>query len=202
MINMISNINIYFKKENNKTINQGDIFEDIEIPYLIGDNLYFLKFPYIIIVSQDCDLTQDFNKRNFRIENPKNLTSKDKSAFDKFLPSILVTPAFPADDLREGTHLSDIFEEIYSFEKFHVNRINSKSFKKIKNNEIPRYHFLEDSENFHIPELCVDFKQLYSLPRDYLYENIKQYYCSLNVLFRENFSQRFYNFHSRIGLPD
>lgn len=42
-------------------------------------------------------------------------------------------------------------------------------WKKIIQNETPRYHYLKKSEKFEIPELVLDFKRYYSISREYLY---------------------------------
>jgi hypothetical protein len=68
-------------------------------------------------------------------------------------------------------------------------------------NEIPRYHYLNFSEN-DMPELIVDFKHFFTINRDLLYKNIDSKLCSLDDLFKEKLSQRFSQFISRIGLPE
>ena len=55
-----------------------------------------------------------------------------------------------------------------------------------------------------MPELVIDFKHYYSVPRDlfYLRKEESEYMARLNVPFRELVSQRFAYFLSSVGLPE
>ena len=113
------------------------------------------------------------------------------------VPSILLCPAYPADKLREGNHLSFL-----GLKMSRIGKTKSTSWKTLKHNDNPRYHFLNKSELTDLPELVIDFKRYYSVSRDYLYEIYNNCYSiSLNELYREDLSNRFFNFQSRIGLP-
>jgi hypothetical protein len=159
-----------------------------------------ITLPYLIVLSQDCDLESDFNKREVMKKDFLNDKSK-KQCYNKFLDSILICPAFPAEDLREGLHLKGM-ERI-------VERINSKEWDKVKKNDNYRYHYLDEEtikkdrkKEVIIPQLAVDFKKYYTIPRNYLYFYKKtNYKASLNELIREDISNRFAYFQSRIGLP-
>ena len=191
---------------------QGDILRDVNV--IVGydsDQKNFKEFemPYMIILSQECDLDKDFESYQTysKISSEKNLlklnindcSKEDKqqiiSMYDKLLPSILACPAFPAAQLREGTHL-------IKYNNYQMQKINSKKWNTIKHNETPRYHFLNACPDFQVPELIIDFKHYYTLPTEYVYSIFdKSYVGSLNELYRERTSQRFVNYLSRIGLP-
>lgn len=54
-----------------------------------------------------------------------------------------------------------------------------------------------------LPELVIDFKHYYAIPRDTLFRMYPEHYLvTINQLFRESLSQRFSNYLSRIGLPE
>ena len=109
----------------------------------------------------------------------------------------MLCPAYPADKVREGKHLSFL-----GLEMSNLGKTKSTSWNNIKHNDNPRYHFLNESELIDLPELVIDFKRYYAVSRDYLYEIYEECYCiSLNELYREDLSNRFFNFQSRIGLP-
>lgn len=211
---MKSNIASMYRKHNSLKIFQGDIFRDVNVVVDYNDDYKdFNEFvmPYIIVLSQDCDLEQDFRSYqkyvNFNDEGVNlleldmdNCSKDDKdiivSMYDKFLPSILICPAFPAEQLKDGTHLNN-------YNNYSLPRINSRRWKIIKNNETPRYHFLNNYPEYQIPKLVIDFKRYYTLPTHYLYSVFEEsYMASLNELYRERISQRFVNYLSRIGLPD
>ena len=80
--------------------------------------------------------------------------------------------------------------------------IDSKRWKIVQNNQNPRYHFLKGEKMYQVPNIVIDFKHYYTIPRDELYKNYKNHYIgSINELFREALSQRFAYYLSRIGLP-
>lgn len=201
-----------YRRHDSFKIFQGDILRDINV--VVGYDENHKKFksfimPYIVILSQDCDLNQDYNsyQKFVKFSSDFNLLKLDESScskdekdsilsmYDKLLPSILICPAFPAEQLREGTHLK-------SYNNYILPKINSKKWNTVKNNETPRYHYLKNYQKYQIPELVIDFKRYYTLSTSYLYSVFqKGYVGSLNELYRERVSQRFVNYLSRIGLP-
>ena len=185
---MKSKIDSIFIKHNEERICQGDIFRDFEYieysPTREETSTGIIKtFPYLLVLSQDCDLEWDCENRT---------NSEDTQ--DKFLFSILVCPGYLSEELRKGIHLEDY--------KLKMQTINSERWGNIKINQNPRYHFLKGEKTFQIPDLVLDFKHYYAISRDVLYENFEDYYIgSINELFREALSQRFAYYLSRIGLP-
>lgn len=189
---------IYYKKSDSHKISQGDLLTDVKIP-IFNKTLDVISSPYLIVLSQDCDLNQDFDAHtqiktiNFD-ESPKKISS----FHNKMIPSILLVPAYPEDNLREGTHLNFL-----DLEMSKIGKKKDTRWKILVQNETPRYHYLKGSQDFDIPNLVLDFKRYYSLSRDYLYSVYEECYSlSLKTLYREDLSNRFFNFQSRIGLPD
>lgn len=188
---MKSKIEDFYIRHNSDRICQGDIFRDFnyqEKVEIINKKIKVYKriIPYLIVLTQDCDLESDF--RNFQQLDDNH---------DKILQHILVCPAYPSEKLREGTHLKE--------SKFNMQKINSNLWSQVKSNNNSRYHYLNKNKNkeLQISEFVIDFKHYYSIPRDELYNNYpKLYLGTLNELFRERLSQRFANYLSRIGLPD
>lgn len=185
-----SRIKNRYKKFSSR-VRQGDILKNISIVlgFSTSDEKKVLpsyfNFNYGIVVSQDCDLLSDYRER-------KN-NSPDKKQ-DKYLPTILICPAYLWEDFKEGKH----------FENWSMQAFNSSNYKKLqKNDEYKRFHYLPGEVKFFIPELVIDFKHFITIPRDSLYKKRNKIYTvSLNELFREELSQRFTNYLSRIGLPE
>ena len=184
-------IDSLYHKHNGDRIYQGDILRDVLLVEMhftdeTGGNYKVeeKKLPYIVVLTQDCDLEQDFIKRN-----------KIAEKHDKYMESILVCPAYQAESFREGTHL----------EKFDLTmeRWNSEKYAQIKKQQNDRFHFLGGYQPFQVPDLVIDFKHYYTIPRDIAYFLMKNnhYLASLRQLFREDLSHRFSFFLSRIGLP-
>ena len=195
---MKSNITEYYRKNDTKRILQGDILKDFKIP-TYDDEVKMITIPYGVVLSQDCDLNQDYNSQK---EYEKlNLEKNDKNnpnLNNKLLPSILICPAYDAEQLRKGEHLQHI-----DIPMNEISKTRKTPWKNILQNQTPRYHYLNESEEFGISDLVLDFKRYYSVSRDYLYSIYPEhYFISLNELYREDLSDRFFNYQSRIGLPE
>lgn len=180
-------------------ISQGDLFRDIAIRLLSGEptpdgdmNVQETIYNYAIVLSQECDLEQDYVNRQ-KAEGEVNEDVKH----DKYLPTILLAPAYLGQSLREGNHLALL--------NLRMERYNSSRWDPITKNENKRYHFISSATEINVPELVVDFKHYFTVPRDFFYPtffNERHYVASLNPLFREDLSSRFGHFLSRIGTPD
>lgn len=177
-------------------IRQGDIYRDIEyIEYIkeVGGVLEISKilFPHAIVLSQDCDLESDYLNRKAIRMNPQ----KDQ---DKFLFSILVVPFFNVEHFRVGSHFSELNLEMRNTIDWSGTEGN-----KIKNNEIPRYHYLLFPEDNPLPNSVIDFKHFFTVNFEFMNKSRRKkfFVCSVSELFREEISQRFAYYLSRIGLP-
>jgi hypothetical protein len=203
---MKSNIKTLFRNSSNKRIYQGNIYRDLTIiDYDQEDDkegIFELEIPYLIVISQDCDLQQDYNNGNkYKELKKEDKDNKDKlrSLYDKFIPSLLLCPAFPAEQVREGIHL----EKYHGFIMDDKGRENKTKWKNILQNETSRYHYIQGNTELQVPELVLDFKRYYTIPKKFFYSKHENYYlASLNELYREDLSRRFSNYLSRIGLPD
>ena len=180
---------IYEKRQNDR-INMGDILTDIEYKILQKNDKEIteitITYPYSVVLTQDCDLEQDYDSRNTSVEERKNE--------DKFVHSILLCPIFNADEFKSGEHLSElgINGEIWC----------SDLWKPIKKNIHKRFCYIKKDENTELPDLIIDFKNFFTLSRDYIYDTYEEkHLTSVRNLFREDISNRFAHYISRIGLP-
>lgn len=176
----------------NDRISQGDIFQDVDFleRYRINEGILQISkitFPHIIVLTQDCDLAQDYEFRREENENQ-----------DKILISVLVAPLYNAEFVFNGEHLSEINLKMRAFGP----RKKTPSQDLIKNNN-PRYHYLNFGPENPLPPSIIDFKHYFSINVDYLNEiKEKNRIMKIKELYREDISQRFSCFLSRIGLPD
>lgn len=183
-------------REQSGMINQCDLFKDVEyIEYVKEeDNTIVVSkvvFPLAIVLTQACDLQQDFTAR-------KKNREMNAGNQDKYLISVIVAPVYGFEDFRLGTHL----EQLGLTMEPKGRRTKSLCDNIIKN-ENKRYHYLRFSDEIDIVESVIDFKHYFTVTVNYLcniYKN--QYICSIDSLFREFISQRFSNFLARIGLPE
>jgi hypothetical protein len=178
------------KKTSKKRIYQGDILRDVEyIEYVCEKagvvEISKISFPVAVVLTQDCDLEQDYKLR-------KNNTSTQ----DKLLMSVLMAPLYNAEHVYCGEHLSDLGITMASINK----KKTPGDF--LRNNERSRYHYLEFPANVPIVPSVVDFKHYFSCNLNYLRQLKETHFiCALFPLFREQIAHRFASYLARIGLP-
>ena len=180
-------------------LRQGEILSDVvdvqidaeTINSVDADSVYNVdpvKHKFAIVVSQDCDLEQGYN---FTFHNRGNLRHE--------LPMILFCQAQDVDKFRK----SDMYRNLFKEGPFR---------RDFRNNDVFRYHFLQevpaelDTRDCGLPELGIDFKRYFSIPIVEVFKRIELgHTCRRTVLespYRDQFSQRFYNFNSRVALPE
>ena len=180
---MESQINTkYIKRNYPNRLCQGDILKNVEI--LIASDFDndskeytrgFLTLQYCVLINQECDLLADYNARV--------LSNSAEIKADKILPSILLLPAYHAEQFKQGIHLPQR-------EKW-----NSDQFRIIKQNNNSRFHYIEAFEDLQIPEMIIDFKHLYTITANIVNKRINDFYlASINELYRESLSQRYCNY--------
>ncbi|MFC1600347.1 hypothetical protein ACFL3T_04935 [Patescibacteria group bacterium] len=176
-------------------ISQGDIIKDVEfIEYAIESEgnieISKIKFPLVIVLTQDCDLNQDHRFRN---------SDPPKATQDKQLMSVLVAPIYNVEHFYDGTHLEKIDLKMAPFEK----RPSKTKNKLFITNKIPRFHYLKFPDSIPIVESVIDFKHYFSVNVKNI-EILKKtnFAGKVSELFREDISQRFSSFLARIGLPE
>lgn len=196
-----SKIKSHYVKFRKQRLCQGDILQNINFTMRLNglsDEEDKIQIPYAVVMSQDCDVDLDYKKRNEEKELLKTFnfdehSDKFRPVHDKFLPTILVCPAYGADDFFAGNHIKG----------WYMKSNGVKEVEKIKNNnEMNRYHYLPQDTSMGVTDLVIDFKHFFTIPTDIAYKQRKEsYLVSISELFREGLSQRFANYLSRFGLP-
>lgn len=182
--------------ETKNIINQCDIFRDVEFIEYVKEDASSIEvskiiFPQVIVLTQACDLQQDYNAR-------KRWNETKEGNQDKFLISVIVAPIYNFEDFRQGNHLEQLG---LSMEP--KGRRNKSLCENIIKNENKRYHYLNFAEDVELVESVIDFKHYFTVTVSYLNSIYKEkYVCSVDSLYRELILQRFSNFLARIGLPD
>lgn len=180
----------FVKNEKIDRIYQGDLLSNISLSIISqsdDDNVGVteINFPYVLVLSQDCDLKQFFDKQNSE--------SKD-NVFNQYIPNVLIAPCYYEEDFKSGENLS--------FLNISQARHSSEQMKLIKQERDPRYHYIDSFDDFNIPALYIDFKVYYTIsPQDLFEKYENSYVATVNALFRERITQRYTNYISRIGLP-
>ena len=178
-------------------VSQGDILKDIEITDSIQETDGYLEiikfvFPYVIVMTQDCDLQQDCANR-LKIKDAAPL---ENIKTDKKLLSVIVVPLYNAKHVFEGTHLSHLGMTMEPIEE------KKTPGKTLMQNNNPRYHYLDFELEAKLPPLIADFKHYFTISSNHLEEQLSKKLYRVSPLYRELLSQRFANYLSRIGLPE
>jgi len=174
-------------------ISQGDIYKDVEfIEYAIEKRgvieISKIVFPFTVVLTQDCDLNQDYTVRWAR---------NGVSNHDKKIISVIVAPLYNVEHVYRGEHLSELGMTMAEIKK------GKTPGKTLRQNQTPRYHYIEFSANVPIVSSVIDFKHYFTVNVEYLKKHKKaNFICQIGPLYREDVSQRFSSYLSRIGLPE
>lgn len=177
----------YTKSEIGAALRQGEIFTAFIQHQLDVDKLrqqqpievLQIKHPIVVVLSQDCDLDQDYTRRQ-------------KGKTDNLLASVLFcSVAVNDEDFRRGMNLG------------------TKEWKKVVENREPRLHYLravpqsDDVANEGLPDMIVDFRQYFSLPTEeaYFCAHAAVSRCRLDTPYAEHLSHRFFSHMARVALP-
>ncbi|HSS77994.1 MAG TPA: hypothetical protein VLV54_14785 [Thermoanaerobaculia bacterium] len=172
-------------------LRQGEIITDLVQFRLAIETLEandqvaeYESHPFAIVLSQDCDLDQDWRARQ-----PE--AAIDKNAERRLLPSILFAQVHEAANLRGRVE-------------------GGEMWRRIKQNKDERYHFLqaitqaEDALDRGLPELGIDFKRYFAIPTDEVYQRSRKdarRRCRLVSPYLEHLSVRFCYYQFRVALP-
>jgi len=172
---------------------QGDIIANVEfVEYAIEKSgqieISKIIFPYAYVLTQDCDLEQEYTSR----------TNENAQNQDKHLISVIVAPLYNLEQVYDGVHLEDIGLKMQTITR----KVDKSDNKVLRQNNNPRYHYLEFPNDVTIPNSVIDFKHYFTVNNNLLLDMKKDYFvCKVSELYRENISHRFSFFLSRIGLP-
>ncbi len=180
------------KKEKKSRLAQGDILRNVEHIEFAAEKSGVIEvskvvFPLSVVLTQDCDLAQDYK---FRWS--KEPTSNE----DKWLLSVILAPIYNVEHVYTGEHLSSLGMKMNP-----ISRRKSPG-QYLRNNETPRFHYLEFGEDVPIVPSVIDFKHYFTANVMYLKKHKRDnFICQVSELFREDISHRFSSYLSRIGLP-
>ena len=173
-------------------VRQGDIYGDVEFVEYVVEKRGIIEvskiiFPFVIVLTQDCDLEQDY-----KIRYPKT----PPQTKDKQILSVLVAPIYNVEHVYSGEHLDQLGMNMRLIHRRHT----EGNF--LVKNKLPRYHYLDFPSELQIAPSVVDFKHYFSVNVKYLKRKNSDFVCQVSPLFREDISQRFASYLARIGLPE
>jgi len=136
-----------------------------------------ITYPFVLVLSQSCDLIQDFSARG---------DGKPQ------LPDLLLCDVPTAESLRATCPGSDVWKRI---------KQNKDERYHFLEKTLPECDVAREG----LPELGVDFKRYFSLPTDEVYRRIElgptRRRSVLRTPYSEHMSSRFAYFLGRVALP-
>lgn len=177
---------IYTRSPADGPLLQGEILSNlpqarlaIEAAPSEGQGVFDIKVhPWVIVMSQDCDLEQDFHAGPGRMS-----------------PNILFCEMSTADDLSALIRTSGLGSS-----KWQLIRQNNDP----RYHFLQRSAQEDDARDNGLEEFGIDFKRHFTLPTEEVYFRLHQETqrrCVLNSPYLEHLANRFYAFMSRVALP-
>ena len=179
----------YFIADGLGPIRQGEILTGV-LQYLVvvdpdkqtSVTVQPKRHPVALVLTQDCDLAQDFPARSSAI--PLEARA--------LIPNVLLCEADTADNVRATA------------------KVNSEMWRRIVRNNEDRYQYLRtvprerDALASGVEALVLDFKRVFTVPTDSLYQQLRggaNRRTALASPFLEHACCRYANYLSRVALP-
>jgi hypothetical protein len=149
--------------------------------------------PLAVVISQDCDLEQDFDLRFPADGEPVERDAADMS--HRSISHVILCDAYPEAELIR--RLPDGF--------------GSKDKRKIQQNQNERYHKLDAApiagdESKEVEELFFDFRRFFAIPSADIYDQLAagtmERIACVPAYYLHDLSQRFFSYQSRVAIPD
>jgi hypothetical protein len=160
---------------------------DLQTMGTATEGILLVTHVYAIVLTQDCDLEQDFRVRY-------SGGALDRSDLSRQIPNVLLGNVTTAEELKTS------------------NKLQGDLWRRVPQNKDERYHFLQavepgcDAQSQGLPEMAIDFKRYFTVPTDELYQRVErqetQRRCGLKSPYLEHLSGRFAFFLSRVALPE
>lgn len=195
---------VYLLSSQNGVLRQGEIISGlVQVVAALetigsdeGEKAQKQEYDLAIVVSQDCDLQQDFDSR------------QNGTSLHRRLSDILFCQVEKADDVRFATNNAIADEE----DKARSSLLKSRDvWKKIQENNDFRYQYLravepgQDASREGLSPLIIDFSRTFSIPRNEVYRRLELRSATrrtvLNTPYLEHLAVRFHHFHCRVALP-
>jgi hypothetical protein len=184
-------LGLYYVQHHSPHLRQGEIINNLlefklQIPgeksaeEILGNaKLDPIFHPYVIVISQDCDLEFDYKARC------------GQASKHKVLIHTLFCGLFTRDEIVDET------------------KRKSEAFGRIKDGQDERYHYLAcapvNETDDSLPELIADFKNTFSLPTEFVYWLVATAQIArkgeLPSPYLEDFMHRAYSFLGRVATP-
>lgn len=150
-----------------------------------------VEHPLVVVMSQDCDLEQDFNVRHPADSPPLSREAAEVSP--TALSHILLCDAHKESELKQRL----------------PEGLGSKDIRRIAQNQNERYHRIEDAEirdaGLEVEALFLDFRRYFSIPCPDIYDQLASTTAGrtarLPAYYLHDLNHRFYTYLARVAIP-
>jgi len=118
---------IRVRRQRDRRVCQGDIFRDVDYIEGVAERngvleVLKIRFPLVIVLTQDCDFKQDY-----RVRWSRQNTSNE----DKMLVSVLVAPLYNVEHVYTGEHLEELGMKMRTINKKRTAKQNRSGPQKL-----------------------------------------------------------------------
>jgi len=179
-------VEIYECSQVGVALRQGELLTDLKQPLLTLESVgtehprvRFENHPFAIVLSQDCDLSQDWRR------------AQEPDLQLRQLPAVLFAQAQAVTTLRNEIKKTEHWQRLV------LNKDERYHFLEAVPKDI-------DALGIGLPELGIDFKRYFTIPTDEVYRRIEieaRRRCRLKSPYLEHLSTRFCYYQFRVALP-
>lgn len=150
-----------------------------------------LTFPYVLIVSQSCDML-----------HASRLMSNEIHSESKLMFSVLAVPMYERETIISGEHLKELCDDKIIDFKINSPFITDEDKKVIKDGFHYRFHEIYFSDDWKIPDSIIDLKGFFTLNLTTINQIKGQRIGRLNDWSSQQIVNKMSAFLSRVGLPE
>ena len=177
-------------------VQQGDIFKNVKYIFDFKQTedsieIVELTFPYVLIVSQSCDML-----------HASRLISNEIHSESKLMFSVLAVPMYERETIISGEHLKELCDDKIIDFKINSPFITDEDKKVIKDGFHYRFHEIYFSDDWKIPDSIIDLKGFFTLNLTTVNQLKEQRIGRLNDWSSQQIVNKMSAFLSRIGLPE
>ena len=146
------------------------------------------KYPYLVVITNECDLLYDYQERSEISPEEKKASPDWERNHHKILPHVLMCEAFTKGEIKA------------------LHELNSKLLGRIEQNQNERLHYLPQSKELEVPDLYLDFKKHFTVATQSIYDALEAGAIIRRAVLdgsrRYDLMHRFYSCLSRVGVED
>ncbi len=147
-----------------------------------------VRYPYLIIMTNDCDLYWDHRTRLEVTSDQREADEDWERNYHRISPHVVLCEAFIESEIK-GLH-----------------DLNTKRLERVKKNQEERLHLLPGDPSRNVPDLYVDFKKHLSIPTQSIYDAMASGKITRLAILEGDrhydLIHRFYSYLSRIGVAE